>query len=409
MSDHVFLTAKKKRSQTTLFSLFAAAALCACPKPAGIRYPNLPQTTDGALHIINFDVGQSDAMLVIYRGKSMLIDCGSPLTDPSRAARAIPRRLDALLGSRHIDYFVATHYHKDHIGGLRTRNGKASGIFSLIEDHGITVGTLIDRGLWTVDGRKGDTQKAYEKTVPDWLASGKVTDRRSVTAGDSIDLGDGLSVTVIAAAGNGYLDRMASRYPDFVKKYPPSENDYSVVLKLTMGKFEFLAGGDLTGANSMRRFGRKGTTYNDIETVIADHVGAVDVYRVHHHGSAHSSNPCFVQVLHPTVSIFSTGENTYGHPNPDVFARLKAIGAVYISGGAAEPVRSEAGDALVGDDIEILVAPDGGRYWVNDEEYVSLADEEEAARPGARSSCINRETELPKPEDFTNAADNHDD
>jgi len=42
---------------------------------------------DGALHVIAFDVGQADATLVIYKGKSLLIDCGIGVRDLNRAYR----------------------------------------------------------------------------------------------------------------------------------------------------------------------------------------------------------------------------------------------------------------------------------------------------------------------------------
>ena len=171
-----------------------------CLKPAGIRYPDLPTQDAGALHIIHFDVGQADATLVVYNNRSMLIDCGAPMADPLRASRRIPRRLDGLLGTRHIDYFMISHYHQDHFGapGRRRNQRHPSGMFSLFERDGVTVGTVLDRGFWTADDKPGNSQKNYQREVRNWLATGTVSDRRVVKPGDQIDLG-GLPIQVIAS------------------------------------------------------------------------------------------------------------------------------------------------------------------------------------------------------------------
>lgn len=367
-----------------------------CIAPAGIRYPNLPTTEDGALHVINFDVGQADATLIIYQGKTILFDCGSPNHAPEVAGQRIPRRLDAILGHRHIDYFVITHYHQDHVGnpGKRknSRRTRPAGIFSLIDSEAVTIGTIIDRGAWVV-GKPNATYGHYFRAVKRWLKEGKVGQRRVARPGDSIDLGGELKVDVVVASSNGVLDRLASLYPAFFKKNPPTENDYSVGLKLTLGDFEFFGAGDLGGENIVRRFGPVSSSYNDIESYISKDVGAVEVYRVNHHGSSHSSNPCFTEVMQPRVSLVSSGhDNPYKHPAADVYARLKAVSDVYITGGVAAETREaipQVTDDVVGQDIEVLVSPDGASYWVNGRRYHSRTEVEEEATATRSKVCTD--------------------
>lgn len=368
-----------------LLSLLTAG----CLKPAGIRYPGLPTATDGALHVINFNVGQADAMLVIYNGRSLLVDCGAPLGQPELTAQRIPRRLDALLGHRHIDYFVVTHYHQDHFGspGRPNQKRRPSGIFSLLENEGVTIGEIIDRGSWYL-GPKTGSYKNYHRYLGQWLRSGVVGKRRVARPGDTIDLGFGIDVDIIASAGNGILDRLNSLYPSFIASTPPSENDYSVGIKITLGDFEMFAAGDLTGSNIIRQYGPVRASYTDIESSVAKTIGPIEVYRVDHHGSDHSSNPCFSQVLHPQVSIFSTGDgNRYGHPSAAVYKRLKSYGDVFITSGIAKKHPDSMRKDVVGDDVEVLVAPDGKRYWVNGLLYRSATEKEELARPRARRFC----------------------
>ena len=123
-----------------------------CPRPrpgAGVK-----GTADKRTHIINFNVGQSDAMLVIHRGRSMLYDAGATVSKIGRQNfRDLPRRMRELLGHTTLDYFVVSHYHQDHIGlhGTGTRAGMGDlGLWGLVNDEGVKIDTLVDRGFFRV-------------------------------------------------------------------------------------------------------------------------------------------------------------------------------------------------------------------------------------------------------------------
>jgi beta-lactamase superfamily II metal-dependent hydrolase len=83
--------------------------------------------------------------------------------------------------------------------------------------------------------------------------------------------------------------------------------------------FDFFVGGDLSGSNT--------SSYVDVESIIAEDVGEVDVYRVNHHGSYYSSNTFFLENLMPQAAVISCGSNSYGHPDSDAMARITATGA----------------------------------------------------------------------------------
>ena len=138
--------------------------------------------------------------------------------------------------------------------------------------------------------------------------------------------------------------------------------------------------GDLGGENIVRRFGPIGASYNDIGSYISKDVGGIEVYRVNHHGSGHSSNACFTEVMQPKVSIVSSGHNNpYKHPAANVYNRLKKYSDVFITGGVAEKTRNEIPsivDDIVGDDVQVLVAPDGATYWINGKRYQSRSEVE---------------------------------
>jgi beta-lactamase superfamily II metal-dependent hydrolase len=371
----------------------AALLLGACAHNQGVRFPGLPTAKEGAAHFVVFNVGQADSLLVLSGGKSLLFDAGVTMAKAGRESyRGIAHRLEELTGARRLDYFVVSHYHQDHIGasgeGRRARQGN-TGLFGLLEEENVTIDTIVDRGFVVVAGRKGPTQRAYERAVERWIAQGKIRRRRAVKRHDLIDLGQGMRVEILAASGNDRLLEVLRNEPRLFARFPPSENDYSIALKFTKGDFELYAAGDLSGEDITRSFGPKSRmSYNDIESGIAEDVGEIEVYKVTHHGSSHSSNPCFVSVVHPSVSIFSTGKNSYGHPDLRVYRALKATGPVFITGGADAQVYPVVRGDVLEDDIEVVVAADGKKYWVQGKPFQSKSEADEAARPGRVTRCV---------------------
>ena len=52
------------------------------------------------------------------------------------------------------------------------------------------------------------------------------------------------------------------------------------------------------------------------------------VLKVPHHGSKSSSIQEFIEAVNPKISLIGVGENnTFGHPNDEVIARLERIGS----------------------------------------------------------------------------------
>jgi competence protein ComEC len=67
--------------------------------------------------------------------------------------------------------------------------------------------------------------------------------------------------------------------------------------------------------------------------LIADGVDLhATVLKVPHHGSDTSSTAAFLAAVQPEVSAVSAGvNNAFGHPRPDVVARLQDYGPVYVT------------------------------------------------------------------------------
>jgi hypothetical protein len=102
--------------------------------------------TPGNLEIRVLNVGQGDAQLIIGpTGKTLLIDVAELNWSSNKGAMLVASEIRRIMGSGHVDYVMATHWHLDHIG-----YAGEGGIWSLLEEQGITADKLIDRdaGAW---------------------------------------------------------------------------------------------------------------------------------------------------------------------------------------------------------------------------------------------------------------------
>lgn len=288
---------------------------------------------DLTIHVL--DVGQADACLIISpAGGTMLIDAGD---NGDGTGIVVPYLQN--YGLQALDYIVASHYHADHIGGIDE-------VVSYLGIDSVRVAVL-DRG-WS-----------YTSATYATYAGAVAPKRATITDGQAIDLGGGVTVTCVAVNGNGVLS------PPFDTQY--SENDLSVALVLEYSNgFRFFTGGDLSGVNTGE--------YHDIETSVGPEVGFVDVYRVNHHGSYTSSNSSFLSRLLPSASIISLGDgNPYGYPHQQVMDRLIAYGSnVYQTeegtGAEIPPGRGRVVDG------HVVVAVDSTFYTVDLTDFYELGE-----------------------------------
>jgi len=277
------------------------------------------------LKIHCLDVGQGDCTLIVSpTGGTFLFDAGENGVGYSVVVPYLQAR-----GLQALDYIGASHYHADHIGGIDE-------VVSSFGIDSVRVAVL-DRG-WS-----------YTTSTYDSYAAAVAPKRATITDGQEIDLGGGVTITCVAVNGNGILS------PPFDDTY--DENDLCVALHVEYLDFDFFVAGDLSGVNS--------SNYHNIETSVAPEVGAVEVYRVDHHGSISNSNADLVSTLLPQVSIISVGDgNPYGHPHQPIIDRLVSYGS-YIyqtETGSGGTIPAGSGEVVDG---HIVIEVDSCYYSVN--------------------------------------------
>ncbi len=238
----------------------------------------------GTLQIIAIDVGQGDAIaLRTPLGRWLLVDAGPRGFGGSDAGRTRVIPYLHARGARRLEAVVLTHPDEDHAGGLG----------SVLK--GVSAGAVIGPGISIGQaGQMDGLAEARRAGVP-W---------RRAAVGDSWTI-DGVHFRVLHPPG----PRDA---PD-----PDAPNDWSVVLEVTWGDFSALLMGDADAAI-------------EAKVAAARPAGAppLTLLKVGHHGSITSTAAAFVEAVRPRYALIPVGaRNRYGHPDPQVLARLERAGA----------------------------------------------------------------------------------
>ena len=238
----------------------------------------MAQAQPRTLDIYWIDVeGGAATLIVSPSGESLLIDAGWEVgdRDPKRIVAAAQQA-----GLKKIDYFVLTHFHSDHAGGLPA-------LAKLIP-----IEKCLDHG--TV------TEPANQKWLDAYL-SVCGTKRTMVSAGDRIPL-KGLQVDVVASDGRLLAKPINGGGPNSLcataerKPQDSPENLRSIGTLFTYGKFTFLDLGDLDWATEL-----------DLSCPV-NKVGAVSIYQTSRHGAFDGAGaPAHLYAITPQVVVVNNG------------------------------------------------------------------------------------------------------
>ena len=231
----------------------------------------LPYRNRDELRLTVLDVGQGSCALLEGGRNAVMVDCGGNYSDhyPGETAANYlfsrqRRRLDAL---------VLTHLHADHINGVER-------LLALVDVDAIYLPEWEDD-----DNHRMLCKIAAKRDVP--LRYVREDMRLSA---------EGWELEITAPLGDS------------------EEYENGLFVRGGQGDFDVLIGGDATASLERRYVQHSG-------------VRDVDVLVVNHHGSDTSGSTWALRKLKPEYALISVGYNTYGHPDADVLARLREVGA----------------------------------------------------------------------------------
>jgi len=235
---------------------------------------------DERLHVSFLDVGQGDAILIRKGNQQVLVDGG-----PSPQAIGLGLGEKMPFWDRTIELVVSTHPSADHVAGL-------------IE--------VLDR--YRVEQVLSPALDFQSEIYSEWLrlVGENGIEVTAAQAGQQIDLG-GVIIEVL----NPPLLPFTGTESDV--------DNNGVVLRLSLGEIAFLLTADTMWQAEFELIARRANL-------------ASTVLKVAHHGSDTSTTAEFLAVVNPRLAVISVGaDNRFGHPTPEVIARLEdRIGAANI-------------------------------------------------------------------------------
>ncbi|MPY63171.1 MBL fold metallo-hydrolase [Streptomyces spongiae] len=243
------------------------------------------------------DVGQGDAtVLSAGGGTGVVVDAGPDPVLVDRCLRA--------LGITRIPLVVLTHFHADHVAGLP--------------------GVLRGRSVGAIETTGFEEPMDQAESVRRQAAARRIPVTRAV-AGEE--------------RRTGHLAWRVLWPPPDTGPAPEGPNDASVTMLVRSAGLSLLILGDLEPP-AQRAL---------LRSPAAAELGAVDVVKVAHHGSAYQ-DPDLIRAVAPRLALISVGaDNPYGHPAPSTLAALRAGGATVLrtDEDGAIAVAGEAGELRV--------------------------------------------------------------
>lgn len=257
------------------------------------------------MELTMLDVGQGDS--VFFRspdGTTFLSDGGSTNVSAVGTYRLLPFLKSE--GEGTIDYLLISHMDQDHI----------SGITELLEDSRKPGGISIRNAVLPDVGQKDDAYADMERALQEAGVEIHYMGKGDILKSDTFSL-----TCLWPAKGLTSDDR----------------NEQSLVLLAEYGEFQMLLTGDI-GAQAEKALAASGT------------LRPVELLKVAHHGSRHSSSEAFLSQVQPELSLIScSSTNRYGHPGEETLERLMEVGSRIL---------------ITKDRGAIRIRTDGKKVWV---------------------------------------------
>lgn len=230
------------------------------------------------LRVTFLDVGKGDCILIEKDSHTILIDAGYEETSEDVLSFLQEQGVD------HLDYFIITHYDKDHVGGAA----------AILE--GVSVDQIYLPGYEGESEYYTNLMAAIER---DELAAETVTEDISFTL-------DEVEYTIYA-----------SKLEYVIKKGDGegNDNDVSLVVTVKWNDDSYLLAGDIEEEG--------------IDSYLAAELGVFDVVKMPHHGRKESNTEEFVADTQPLIAIITDSKKE--EADKKVLKALEAVEAAVFS------------------------------------------------------------------------------
>ncbi|MDQ1314893.1 MAG: competence protein ComEC [Pseudomonadota bacterium] len=266
--------------------------------------PPADELAAGTFRAEVIDVGQGTAILIRTADHALLYDTGAAFADSDAGERIIVPYLRAA-GVDALSGLIVSHDDNDHSGGLQ----------SVLRD--------IPTG-WLLHGMPAGSRLLRDAIAPRHCARGQRWQW------------NGVQFAVLNPPAGAHL------------KGNRRDNDFSCVLKVSVGEHSLLVTGDAE---------RRG----ELELLESGADVVATVLVAGHHGSRSSSMAEFVERVRPRHVVFTMGyRNRFGHPHSQVVARFRDLGANILRSDRGGLIRFEFGEAGV---VAAEYRPSLRRYW----------------------------------------------
>lgn len=245
-----------------------------------VLYQVLQSAGANHLRVWALDVGQGDAtVLQCPNGQTILVDGGR--SSPNMGATVVVPQLRSL-GIKMLDYVVATHDDDDHTGGLAE-------VIRLVGARHL----LLPKDF---QAKSRSSMEMINAAKTHGCIISEVHDGYEARAGEC-------RLTVLNPVSNRDSDQ--------------SDNDSSIVLSVTYGRFSALLMGDAGAAV-------EGRLINEVQDKIRR---PLSLLKLGHHGSRTASTEEFISFTRPRWALVScSARNNFGHPARAVVERVHRNG-----------------------------------------------------------------------------------
>jgi len=244
----------------------AVLSLVLCLRASGLRYLHADAVAAA------LDVGQGECVCVLSGDTTLMLDCGG--SNLENAGETAANYLEAA-GRSHLDLLVLSHLHDDHCNGVEM-------LLELVPVEEIILSPDADME----EGRLAAIEAAAARHGTKITRLNEDTERSFGS----------LRLKLFAPPPDG------------------SENERCIISLASIGDFDMLMTGD-----SLKQA--------ELDLVEKHSLPDTELLIVGHHGSRSSTDDLFLETIRAEDAVISVGSNnSYGHPNREVLARLQAHG-----------------------------------------------------------------------------------